>query len=211
VFALGASRPRSIVITASTHGDGATTTAINLAVVAAETGLRGLHVEADLRHPSAARYLGLRDVPGLVDAIADRGALADSVQRLSGQAVDVLAAGRPADPGELVGSPEMAELVATMLADYDFVVFDAAALLTSTDAAVLARHSFGVLVVVDTRQTKRRDLAAAAASLHRDGAPLLGVVLNKTAGGRHNRNSSRIQPGNPTPFDSARQPPRVHM
>ena len=194
VFALRASRPRSIVITASSRGEGATTTAINLALVAAETGLRVLLVEADLRHPSAAAYLKVRDAPGLIDAISNPGPLADVVRYLPGHAVDVLpAGGAPANPGDVVGSPEMAELVAKMLADYDFVVFDAAALLTSTDAAVLARHSDGVLVVVDTRKTKRRDLAAATASLHRAGAPLLGVVLNKRPSRRRNRDSSDAQ------------------
>ena len=76
----------------------------------------------------------------------------------------------------------MAELVATMVAKCDFVVLDAPALLTSTDAAGLGRHTDGVLVVVDTRKTKRRNLAAAIASLHHAGAPLLGVVLNKAPG-----------------------------
>ena len=108
------------------------------------------------------------------------------MRHLPGYAVDVLPAGGPPNPGEVVGSPEVAEAVATMLADYDFVVFDAPALLTSTDAALLARHSDGVLVVVDTRKTKRREFAAATASLQLAGAPLLGVVLNKT--------SSRPQP-----------------
>jgi capsular exopolysaccharide synthesis family protein len=198
VFALRASRPRSIVITASSHGEGATTTAINLALVAAETGLRVLLVEADLRYPSAAAYLKVRDAPGLIAAISNPGPLADAVRYLPGHAVDVLAAGgTTANPGELISSPEMAEMVATMVAKYDFVVLDAPAVLTSTDAAVLARHTDGVLVVVDTRKTKRRDLAAATASLHRAGAPLLGVVLNKTPSRRRNRKSSEAKRGQP--------------
>jgi hypothetical protein len=73
----------------------------------------------------------------------------------------------------------MAELIATATSEYDFVVIDAAAVLMSTDAAVLARYTDGAIVVVDTRSTKRRQLADATASLHRAGATLLGIVLNK--------------------------------
>ncbi len=73
----------------------------------------------------------------------------------------------------------MAELIATVTRDYDFVVIDAAAVLMSTDAAVLARYTDGAIVVVDTRSTKRRQLADATASLHRAGATLLGIVMNK--------------------------------
>ena len=183
VFAIGGpgtQGAKSVVVAAAAPGEGATTTAINLGLVAAETGLRVLLIEADLRRPTAARYLNLREAPGLIAVLANRGLLASAVQTLPGYGVDVLpAGGTPANPGELIGSTEMAELIAAVTRDYDFVVIDAAAVLMSTDAAVLARYTDGALVVVDTRSTKRRQLADATASLHRAGATLLGIVMNK--------------------------------
>jgi capsular exopolysaccharide synthesis family protein len=183
VFAIGGpgrQGVKSVVVAGSAPGDGATTTAINLALVAAETGLRVLLIEADMRRPTAARYLNLRESPGLIAVLSNRGSLAGAVQTLSGLGVDVVpAGGSPANPGELIGSTEMAELIATVTSDYDFVVIDAAAILMSTDAAVLARYTDGAIVVVDTRSTTRRQLADATASLHRAGATLLGIVLNK--------------------------------
>jgi hypothetical protein len=109
----------------------------------------------------------------------------------------------------------MAELIATVTSDYDFVVIDASALLMSTDAAVLARYTDGAIVVVDTRSTKRRQLADATASLHRAGATLLGVVLNKadlSAAVRSVRSLRRsrppaVQPGHPkVPLNSRSTP-----
>ena len=198
VFALRPSRPRAIVITASSHGEGATTIAINLALVAAETGLRVLLVEADLRQPSTARAVGLPDVAGLTELVADGGTLAAMVQTLPGHALDMLAAGNSlANPVDVVGSRAMAELVAKMFADYDFVVFDAPALLTSTYAAVLAGHSDGMLVVVDAQKTKRRDFATAIALLRRTGTPLLGLVLNKSPGRPHSVPSDVQLAGHP--------------
>ncbi len=109
----------------------------------------------------------------------------------------------------------MAELIATVTSDYDFVVIDAAAILTSTDAAVLARYTGGAIVVVDTRSTKRRQLADATASLHRAGATLLGIVLNKadlSAAVRSVRSLRRarppaVQPGHPKVPLSSRSTP----
>jgi polysaccharide biosynthesis transport protein len=216
VFAIGSSGRqgvKSVVVAGSAPGDGATTTAINLALVAAETGLRVLLIEADMRRPTAARYLNLRETPGLIAVLANRGSLAGAVQTLPGYGVDVVpAGGSPANPGELIGSTEMAELIATVTSDYDFVVIDAAAVLMSTDAAVLARYTDGAIVVVDTRGTKRRQLADATASLHRAGATLLGIVLNKadlSAADRSVRSARppAVQPGHPkVPLNSRPTP-----
>ena len=216
VFAIGGRGAKSVVVTASAPGEGATTTAINLALVAAETGLRVLLIEADMRRPTAARYLNLRETPGLIAVLSNRGSLSGAVQTLPGYGVDVVpAGGTPANPGELIGSTEMAELIATVTGDYDFVVIDAAALLMSTDAAVLARYTDGALVVVDTRSTTRRQLADATASLHRAGATLLGIVLNKadlSAAVRSVRTLRRArppsaQPGHPKVPLSSRSTP----
>jgi polysaccharide biosynthesis transport protein len=219
VFAIGGpgrQGVKSVVVAGSAPGEGATTTAINLALVAAETGLRVLLIEADMRRPTAARYLNLRETPGLIAVLANSGSLAGAVQTLPGYGVDVVpAGGTPANPGELIGSTEMAELIATVTSDYDFVVIDAAALLMSTDAAVLARYTDGAIVVVDTRSTKRRQLADATASLHRAGATVLGIVLNKadlSAAVRSVRSLRRarppaVQPGHPkVPLNSRSTP-----
>ena len=216
VFAIGGRGVKSVVVAGSAPGDGSTTTAINLALVAAETGLRVLLIEADMRRPTAARYLNLRETPGLIAVLANRGSLSGAVQTLTGYGVDVVpAGGTPANPGELIGSTEMAELIATVTSEYDFVVIDAAAILMSTDAAVLARYTDGAIVVVDTRSTKRRQLADATASLHRAGATLLGIVLNKAdlsaavrsaRSLRHTRPPA-VQPGHPkVPLNSRATP-----
>ncbi len=84
VFAIGGRCGlKSVVVAGSAPGEGATTTAINLALVAAETGLRVLLIEADMRRPTAARYLNLREAPGLIAVLANRGSLAGAVQTLT--------------------------------------------------------------------------------------------------------------------------------
>jgi capsular polysaccharide biosynthesis protein len=50
-------RPRSVVVTSSSSGEGKTTVAINLALALAQSDLRVILVDADLRRPAVTRYL----------------------------------------------------------------------------------------------------------------------------------------------------------
>ena len=58
-FVEAAEKARSIVVSSSVPGEGKTTTTLNLAVSLADAGLNVLLVDADLRRPSIATYLGM--------------------------------------------------------------------------------------------------------------------------------------------------------
>ncbi len=62
-------RHRTILITSAFHGDGKTTTAINLAREMAESGARVLLVDADMRKPDLAPSLDIEPVIGLPEAL----------------------------------------------------------------------------------------------------------------------------------------------
>lgn len=62
-------RHRTILITSAFHGDGKTTTAINLAREMAESGARVLLVDADMRKPDLAASLDIEPVIGLPEAL----------------------------------------------------------------------------------------------------------------------------------------------
>jgi Mrp family chromosome partitioning ATPase len=48
------------------------------------------------------------------------------------------------------------------------------------DPVVLARHSDGVALVIDSRKTKRRDARRAAQTIRAIGTPMLGLVYNRS-------------------------------
>jgi Mrp family chromosome partitioning ATPase len=62
----------------------------------------------------------------------------------------------------------------------DAIVFDSPPTLVVVDPVVLARYADGVLFVVDSRRTRRRDARRSVEALRAMGAPLLGFAFNRS-------------------------------
>ena len=176
-----ANRPKSIVISSSIPGEGKSTIAINLAVSLADTGARVILVDADLRRPTIAEYVGIEGRVGLTTVLIGRADVEDVVQPLGTSTLDLLPAGQiPPNPSELLGSPAMAGLLDRLVATYDMVLLDSPPLLPVTDSTVLSKLAGGALVVVGADRIHRHQLQEALGSLETAGAHVFGVVMNKT-------------------------------
>jgi capsular exopolysaccharide synthesis family protein len=170
--------PRSLVISSSIPEEGKTTTATNLAITMAQSGLRVLLVEGDLRRPRLAYYLGLEGSVGLTNVLVGSVSLDDATQRWGNGQLHVLASGpTPPNPSELLGSQGMADLIRGLEKSYDYVLIDAPPLLPVTDAAVMAAATGGVIVIVRHGHTKQKQLAHAVTALQSVDATVFGIVL----------------------------------
>ncbi len=177
-----AERSRSIVISSSVPGEGKTTTAINLAVSMADAGAKVLLVDADLRRPSVAEYLGLEGSVGLTTVLIGKATLEDVVQPWAGTSLDILASGQlPPNPSEMLGSTAMRNLLEKATAVYDTVLIDSPPVLPVTDAAVLGRQVGGALIIAGMDRIHRPQLRETLESLDTAGCPVLGLVINKIA------------------------------
>lgn len=175
-----AEEAKSLVVTSSVPGEGKSTTAVNLAVSLADAGLSVILIDADLRRPSIADYLGLEGAVGLTTVLIGRADVADVVQPWQQSTLHILPAGEiPPNPSELLGSKAMSKLLSELTVTYDMVIFDSSPLLPVTDAAVLSRLAGGALVVVGVDRIHRPQLRNALDSLTTVGVNILGVVLNK--------------------------------
>jgi len=178
-FADAAAPVRTLVITSSAEGEGKSTTAVNLALVVAETGRRVLLVEADLRKPGVSDQLGLDRSLGLSSVLSGRYGFQEVLQPWGDSDLTVLPAGAsPPNPSELLGGPRMAELMQEWATSYDLVIIDTPPLGPVTDAAVVAAEADGALVIFWTGRTKRTTLRAALNALDAVNARTLGCVLN---------------------------------
>lgn len=162
-------------------GDGKTTTAINLAGALAQApDARVLLVDADLRKPSVARYLGVSDSGGgLADAILDPAlALADVVRDLPSFNLSVVVAGRhTAVPYELLGSRRLAELFEEARQRYGYVVVDAPPVIGLPDCQVIGKVVDSFILVVSAHKTPRKLVEESLDFL--GPAKVFGLVFNE--------------------------------
>jgi len=172
------STSRTFVMTSAVQGEGKSTTSANLAIAMAETGAKVLIIDADLRRPRLAEYLGLEGAVGLTDLLIDRAQLLDVIQPWGRHQLYVLPAGQiPPNPSELLGSQVMADLLTSLEKEFDYVFLDAPPLLPVTDAAILTMRATGAIVVVAAGRTQKNQLRGALAALENVGAHVSGIAM----------------------------------
>ena len=179
------------------EGDGKTLTAINLAIcLSLEVDQTVLLVDADLRNPSAHRYLGLPSGKGLSDHFVDDTPLEEILVNPGLKRLVVLPGGRPlANSSEILGSKKMAKLVQELKSRYPsrIVVFDLPPVLSAADVIAFAPYVDAAVMVVAENCTGREELGRASELL--GAISTLGVVLNRAAESRASTESKA--PGRP--------------
>jgi succinoglycan biosynthesis transport protein ExoP len=172
------SNARSFVVTSSIPSEGKSTTAANLAITLADAGAQVVLIDADLRRPKLASYMGLEGSVGLTDVLISRAKLEDALQPWGRGNLVILPAGAvPPNPSELLGSRVMATLIAELESEFDVVIVDLPPLLPVTDAALVSKMTTGALVVVAAGRTQKGELAGAVATLENVGATIAGVIM----------------------------------
>lgn len=172
----------ALMVTSASPGEGKSTTAANLAVVMAQSGKRTVLVDTDLRRPVLHEVFGVPNSMGLTTALlqAPGSDLTPFLQPTACEGLWLMTTGPlPPNPSEMLGSQRMADLVAQLRREFDLAVFDSPPVLAVTDAAVLSRQMDGVLLVVESAQTREGAARRAAQELARVQAPVLGVVVNR--------------------------------
>jgi capsular exopolysaccharide synthesis family protein len=178
-FANVTGHARTVLVTSSLPGEGKSTTAANLAMSLAQAGNSVCLIDADLRRPMIAEYLGLGRDAGLTTALVGVADVDDLLQPWGDDNLYVLTSGQiPPNPSELLGSEEMKKLIARLEQVFDSIVIDAPPLLPVTDAAVLSQHVGGVVLVVGAQKIRTNDLEKSLSALELVDADLLGIVMN---------------------------------
>ena len=171
--------PKVFVITSSVPNEGKSTTTANLAITFALNGAKVLVVEADLRLPRLAAYLGTESSVGLTDVLAGNRELEDVVIPFRDGLFDLLPAGKvPPNPSELLGSDHMRHLLNSVRSSYDVTILDSPPLLPVTDAAVIAAQTDGAIVITRHNFTRREQLDKALEALGQVSAQLIGTIIN---------------------------------
>ncbi|GCE36403.1 Tyrosine-protein kinase Wzc [Rhodococcus wratislaviensis] len=169
--------PRAFVVTSTSRDEGKTAIAVDIALALADAGMTVALIDGDARSPHLTTYLGLEDTVGVSDVLEGDAPLEKGLQQTRFDEITLLPAGQlPPKPSALLGSEAFQEIMAELRSQFDYVIVDSPPLFPFTDAAVLASHSDGVVLVARTGVTDRRQLADAVAKLRSLNLAVLGVV-----------------------------------
>ena len=172
-------RKRAFVVTSAGIGEGKTLTTLNLAWLLAQTdGVTALVIDADLRQPCAADYLGIETERGLSEVLTGETRLAEAIVRLNPAGLHVLPGGAAReDVAELLSGPRFGRLLDEARKMFDFVIIDAPPLGVFTDANLLINRADAAILVVRASKTRYSIVDGLLEQIPRE--RLLGVVLNR--------------------------------
>ncbi len=172
--------PKILHITSAAPSEGKSNTAINAAIVMAESNKSVLLIDADLRKPKVDQYLKTTHKHGLTNYLSGHHDILDIIIPSSVDGLDLVTAGAPApSPSQLLSDDRMLELLEYAATKYDHIVIDSPPVLGLADALILANRSNATLFVVASNETKKAHIADAIKRLHLGYANIIGFVLTK--------------------------------
>ncbi len=198
---------RTVLVVSADAGDGKSTLAAGLALVARDSGERVALVEANFRRPVQARLLGLDGAHGLAEVLGGRLTTAQAMQRVQPIAPASLAeppgpapapapvatmveseeagalfllagGGAVANPPALLGHEAMGELLRSISDEFDYVVIDAPSPLVVSDSIPLLRLVDAVVVVGRAGHTRDASAQRLVQLLGQSEVKPLGAVAN---------------------------------
>ena len=170
---------RVIAVVSAASGEGKSTVSAALSYALASVGEGVVAIDADLRRPMLHEYLWARLAPGL--SSVDHVAPADMLQPTRQPTLELIAAGVPLPlhhPAEVLRAN--LPIVVDAVRDRT-VVIDCPPIDGFAETGLITSLATSVILVVDRRRHDLLDIERAVAMLQSRGAPILGVVINRSS------------------------------
>jgi capsular exopolysaccharide synthesis family protein len=174
-----ADAPHVILVTSAGDREGKTTVASHLAASLARSGRRTLLVDGDLRSPTAHTMFGASLNPGLCEILRGETALEAGIQPTQVDGLMVLAAGQcDYQAIAALSQQHLNEVLEKARQQFEFVVFDAAPVLTYGDTLLMGVHVDAAVLSVRRDVSQLHKVHEAKERLELVGIRVLGAVLN---------------------------------
>jgi len=171
---------QTVAVTSAVPNEGKTSVSIGLGISMAEAGRRTLIVECDCRKPAVGNRLKIRPEKTWLDILYHNVPMEEAIVQTSCPRLYFL----DVEPGlvhsiELLSSYRFWKMVENLKAQFGFIIFDTPPVGAFIDAAVLAEHTDGAVMVINAGSKEVRLLKASIEQLKKSGGNFLGVVLNR--------------------------------
>ena len=146
----------TLTVTSTQSGDGKTFISTNMASLYSMTGHPTVLLDMDIRKPNVHEKLGIDATIGVTNYLIGDCTLDEIIIHNEQFGFDVIPAGTiPPNPGELIRSDKLTELLAILRERYDFVVIDSSPVGQVPDALSLIEQTDLTLFVVRCLKTNK--------------------------------------------------------
>lgn len=179
LFMKGGEKLTSFAVVSASPREGKTMTSTCMATVFAQSGMKVVLIDADMRKPRLHKVFDIANTQGLSDLLVGSATLDQVTRTTEIDNLSIISCGPiPKDSTGLLHSPRFLTVLEEIKANFDLVIFDTPPLAPVTDASLIATHLDGALMVVKIDSTRREILAHAVEQLNATRSRLLGIVVN---------------------------------
>ena len=176
---------KKIIFTSCDSGDGKTYTVLHLAKNLVARGNRVCIIDADLRRSVMMRNYRIQtegESVGLAHYLAGYNTIEEVVYESNIAGLYLVPVGRLlVSPIQLLDSQMMDDLLNSLAGSFDFVLVDAPPVGLVVDAAVIAPHCDGCVLVFSYNKSRRREIAEVQRQINQSGCPILGGIINNVS------------------------------
>jgi tyrosine-protein kinase Etk/Wzc len=178
-FAMLEATNNRIMISGPSPQVGKTFVSVNLAAVIAQTGMRVLLIDVDMRKGYLHKVLGGTAKDGLSDVLVNRCDLKKVIRKSSIENLDFISRGQvPPNPSELLMHRNFTDVLSQVSEMYDLVILDTPPLLAVTDAAIVGRQAGTNLIVTRFGLNPAKEIELTIRRFNQNGIVLRGAIFN---------------------------------
>ena len=170
---------KTLMITSSISGEGKTFCSINIATVFALSEKKTVIVGLDLRKPKLADEFNLANEIGVVNYLIKQKSLREIVNKTHVPYLDVILSGPiPPNPSELIIGEAMADLIAELKKEYDYIILDTPPVGLVSDSLELVQYADVTLYIVRQNVTKKEMIPLLNNRVKRGEMANVSIILN---------------------------------
>jgi capsular exopolysaccharide synthesis family protein len=178
---------KSMVITSIEPGVGKTTLACNIAKVIAQTNMRTILIDGDMRCGRMGDFFACQNDNGLTELLSsreiiDKDSILKYIKSTDVQNLSIITSGVFGDtPSELLSSSQLSSVKRILSTMFDIVIMDCPPIGTVSDAAVVCEYFSHYCIVVKAGVTNVRDMTSKLKEYPLIEKKVIGIVLNFSA------------------------------